>query len=167
MAKVFVSIGSNVDRDKHIPEVLKELRETFGPLTVSNVYESVAEGFEGPSFYNLVVAFETSLPLEALLALLKELEIRHGRSKLNQKFASRSLDLDLILYGDRIQRNGKTGHLIVPREDIVRYAFVLEPLAEIAPSLRHPLLNKSYRELWAAFDKSMSRQKIVFPPWQS
>ncbi|HEB78081.1 MAG TPA: 2-amino-4-hydroxy-6-hydroxymethyldihydropteridine diphosphokinase [Methylothermaceae bacterium] len=159
MPKVFVSVGSNVERERHIPDALRELEETFGPLTVSSIYESEAEGFTGPPFYNLVVAFDTDLPLEAVMEQLKQIEQRHGRSSRDRKFTSRTLDLDLILYGDEIVTDAETGKLLVPRDDIVRYAFVLEPLAEIAPDQKHPVLGKTYRQLWQAFDRSKIRQR--------
>ncbi|BCX82351.1 2-amino-4-hydroxy-6-hydroxymethyldihydropteridine diphosphokinase [Methylomarinovum caldicuralii] len=159
MPKVFVSIGSNVDREHHIPEALKELEAEFGPLTASSIYESEAEGFEGPPFHNLVVAFDTARPMDQVQQILKRIERRHGRGERDRKFTSRTLDLDLILYGDEIIRDPVTGKIIVPRDDILKYAFVLEPLAEIAPDLHHPLTGKAYRQLWAKFDRSQARQR--------
>lgn len=159
VTKVFVSIGSNLERERHILEALAELKESFGRLSVSSVYESEAEGFEGPPFYNLVVGFDTSLALEKVLERLKEIERRHGRDPQSRKFASRTLDLDLILYGDLILKDPKSGRLLLPREDILRYAFVLEPLAEIAPNLPHPVSGKTYRALWQTFDRHRVRQK--------
>ncbi len=159
MAKVFVSVGSNLERERHIPQAIKELEEVFGPLTVSSVYESEAEGFEGPPFHNLVVAFDTDMTVEQVYEILKQIEHRHGRGPGSRKFASRTLDLDLILYGDLVLEDPKSGRQLLPRDDILRYAFVLEPLAEIAPRLRHPLLKKTYQELWQAFDRNQIRQK--------
>ncbi len=163
MPRVFVAVGSNIDREKHIPQALQELRDRFGPLLCSSLYESEAEGFEGPPFYNLVVAFETDLPFEGVEPILKEIERRHGRGAEQRKFRSRTLDLDLLLYGDQVlHRNGR---VVVPHGDILRYAFVLEPLAEIAPEMEHPLLRKSFAELWQAFDKRRARQKRRPNPW--
>ncbi|MFN3919074.1 MAG: 2-amino-4-hydroxy-6-hydroxymethyldihydropteridine diphosphokinase [Methylohalobius sp.] len=159
MVKAFVSIGSNLERERHIREALTELEESFGKLSVSSLYESEAEGFEGPPFYNLVVGFDTDLELAKVLEKLKEIESRHGRGPESRKFASRTLDLDLILYGDLVLEDPKSGRRLLPREDILRYAFVLEPLAEIAPNLRHPVSRETYRTLWQAFDRRRVRQK--------
>ncbi len=159
MAKAYVSIGSNLERERHIRQALVELKEIFGELEISSLYESEAEGFKGPPFYNLVVGFNAELLLDKVLKILKTIEIRHGRSQKTHKFASRTLDLDLILFGDQVIEDPKTSRLIVPREDILRYAFVLEPLAEIAPNLRHPQVNRTYQELWQGFDRRQVRQK--------
>lgn len=155
MADVFLSIGSNIEREKHIPSALKELEERIGSLTVSSVYESEAVGFEGARFYNLVAAFSTELPVSDVVKILSEIESNHGRTRDSQKFSSRTLDVDLILYGDEVLREGK---LTLPREDITHYAFVLEPLAEIAPNRKHPVIGESYADLWAKFDKAGVKQ---------
>ncbi|WP_022948109.1 2-amino-4-hydroxy-6-hydroxymethyldihydropteridine diphosphokinase [Methylohalobius crimeensis] len=159
MPKTFVSIGSNLEREEHIPQALAELEETFGPLSVSSVYESEAEGFEGPPFYNLVVGFDTELSRPAVLEKLKEIEHNHGRGPQSRKFASRTLDLDLILYGDLILEKPDSDRLQLPREDILRYAFVLEPLNEITPERRHPVTGKTYRAHWQAFDPGKVKQR--------
>ncbi|CAI8943338.1 2-amino-4-hydroxy-6-hydroxymethyldihydropteridine diphosphokinase [Methylocaldum szegediense] len=156
MPDVFLSIGSNIEREKHIASALKELEERVGPLTVSSVYESEAVGFEGSSFYNLVVAFSTERPVSEIVTMLSEIESHHGRTRDCKKFSSRTLDLDLILYGDQVLQEGK---LALPRDDITRYAFVLEPLAEITPNRKHPILGESYAELWAKFDKTGVKQR--------
>ncbi|MDV3240225.1 MAG: 2-amino-4-hydroxy-6-hydroxymethyldihydropteridine diphosphokinase [Methylocaldum sp.] len=155
MPDVFLSIGSNIEREKHIPSALRELEERVGSLTVSGVYESEAVGFEGARFYNLVAAFSTELPVSEIAKILSEIENNHGRTRDCKKFSSRTLDIDLILYGDEVLQEGK---LTLPREDITRYAFVLEPLAEIAPNRKHPVIGETYAELWAKFDKTSVNQ---------
>lgn len=162
MAKVFVSLGSNIEREKNIPLALKALEKAFGPLTLSSVYESEAVGFEGAPFYNMIAVFETDLPVHEVAKKLREIEHRQGRDWHCTKFSSRTLDLDLILYGDLILKEDK---LVLPRQDIERFAFVLEPLAEIVPHLRHPVKGESYHALWSAFDKSGLNQRRVKNPW--
>jgi 2-amino-4-hydroxy-6-hydroxymethyldihydropteridine diphosphokinase len=163
MPEVFVSVGSNVDRDRHIPSALEALQDGFGPLRVSSVYETAAVGFEGDPFYNLVVGFETDLPLAEVADALTRIEADHGRTRESRKFSARTLDLDLLLYGDAVVSEGK---LKLPRKELTEYAFMLEPLAEIAPDLKHPLLGLSFRELWDRYEKTGLRQARVSPPWR-
>lgn len=162
MRTAYVSIGSNIERDKNIPSSLAALRKRFGSLTVSSVYESESVGFSGEVFYNLVVGFESDWEVKAIAKQLRQIEQDHGRTREAQKFSARTLDLDLILYGDLIVSDGR---LQIPRDEIERYAFVLEPLAEIAPDLKHPVSGKTYSTLWAEFDKSGLNQKRVLPAW--
>ncbi|MBS1213331.1 MAG: folK-2 [Proteobacteria bacterium] len=163
MPEVYLSIGSNVDRDYHIPICLKELEAHFGPLVVSNIYESEAVGFQGDPFYNLVVGFRSEMPVQKLAASLAEIETLHGRNRDSKKFAPRTLDIDLILYGDLVVQEGR---LALPRPEITEYAFMLEPLAEIAPDVVHPVLKETYASLWTAYDKSRAQQARITPSWQ-
>jgi 2-amino-4-hydroxy-6-hydroxymethyldihydropteridine diphosphokinase len=164
MPTAYISIGSNIERDKNIPSSLAALTQCFGTLTVSSVYESEPVGFTGAAFYNLVVAFESDWEVKAVGKKLRQIEQEHGRTREAQKFSARTLDLDLILYGDLVISDGR---LQIPRDEIERYAFVLEPLAEIAPDLTHPLHHKNYAQLWQEFDKSEQHQHTVLPTWLS
>lgn len=154
----YISIGSNVEKERNITSSLKALETQFGQLLISNVYETEAVGFVGDSFYNLVVGFESSLTAKEVAKLLRQIELDHGRSRDSQKFSPRTLDLDLILYGDAIISDGR---LQLPRDEILRYAFVLEPLAEIAGEKKHPISGRSYRDLWEDFDKQGLQRQIV------
>ncbi len=144
MTQCYVSVGSNIDKAKNIEAGLNSLREIFGELSISPIYETAAVGFEGDDFYNLVVGFESDLSAHAVFQILRELEFKHGRSPNSQKFSPRHLDLDLLLYGDEIIDDGI---LKLPRADIEKYAFVLQPLADIAPDLIHPIHQKTYRTM--------------------
>ena len=161
MPEIFLSLGSNIDRERNIPSALAALERHFGPMTTSSVYETEAVGFEGPPFHNLVAAFSSELSVQAVAATLAAIEEQHGRIRGSTKFSSRTLDVDLILYGDQVVTDGK---LTIPRPEITRYAFVLEPLAEIAPDGRHPLNGERYADLWARFDKSGLNQRRVDTP---
>ncbi len=149
MARAFVSIGSNIDKARHIRAALDALRARFGKLTVSPVYESEALGFAGENFYNLVVAFDTEEPPRAIVTALLAIEDAHGRTREpGKKFNARTLDLDLILYGDAVINEPG---LTLPRAEIREHAFVLRPLADIAPDAIHPLTGESFARMWAAF----------------
>jgi len=150
MARVFVSIGSNIEREANIRAGVTALRACFGPLQLSSVYESEAVGFDGENFYNLVAGFDTELSPQAVAEELRRIEDEHGRTRSGPRFSSRTLDIDLLLYDDLILREDK---LDIPRDEITKNAFVLWPLAEIAPTLKHPQNGKSYAELWQAFDR--------------
>ncbi|MCK5122003.1 MAG: 2-amino-4-hydroxy-6-hydroxymethyldihydropteridine diphosphokinase [Methylomarinum sp.] len=154
----FISIGSNIDKEIHIPSSLNALKKQFGPIVISSLYETEAVGFEGDDFHNLIVQFDCSLNAKAVAKILRQIELDHGRTRDSRKYAARTLDLDLILYGDLIISDGR---LQIPRDEIERYAFVLEPLAEIAPDLLHPVSHISYAQLWNEYDKSNLNQKKI------
>jgi len=162
MSKGYISIGSNIDKDKNILASLQALEKHFGKLTISSIYESEPVGFTGDTFYNLVVGFNSELAVKEVAKHLRQIELDNGRTRDSQKFSARTLDLDLILYDDLILNDGR---LRIPRDEIERYAFVLEPLAEIAPTLKHPISHLRYAELWKKFDKTHLKQKRVRPAW--
>ncbi len=149
MPRVWVSIGSNIERERHVRAAIAALRARFGELILSPVYETPAEGFDGDPFYNLVAGFDTALPPQRLHAELRAIEDANGRVRGAGKFSARTLDIDVLTYGD--QRDA-TGGKPLPRDEITRYAFVLKPLADVAGDERHPVLGRTYGELWAAFD---------------
>ncbi len=159
MARAYVSIGSNIDPAANVRSCLDCLEREFGSLTVSNTYRSAPVGFEGDDFYNLVVGFDTDLEPRDLVVRLKTLENLHGRRRQGRpRFSARPLDLDLLLYDDLIVRDAG---LALPSNEITRYAFVLQPLAEIAGQRRHPLLGETYAALWRAFDTGQQPLRAV------
>jgi 2-amino-4-hydroxy-6-hydroxymethyldihydropteridine diphosphokinase len=162
MPSVYLSIGSNIQREKHIRAGVKALQQIFGGVSLSSVYESDAVGFEGSPFLNLIAVFETiKTPME-VDAILDGIEKDNGRTAEQKKFNPRTLDLDLVLYGDYISEDP---NLEIPRGEITRYAFVLEPLAEVAGELKHPLIKRNYQELWQEFDQSAVVQKRIPFNW--
>jgi len=162
MARVYIGIGSNIEREKHIRAALDALRRAFGRLQLSSVYESEAVGFEGDNFYNLVAAFDTHLGVGELAWQLRKIEYTYGRRLCEPKCGSRKLDLDILTYGDLV---GEFAGNLLPRSDIVKYAHVLRPLAEIAPDELHPKLRESYRALWDSYDKSRQQLWSVEDVW--
>ncbi|HHJ14119.1 MAG TPA: 2-amino-4-hydroxy-6-hydroxymethyldihydropteridine diphosphokinase [Gammaproteobacteria bacterium] len=149
MPRAYVSIGSNIDREQNVAAALERLEAGYGPLRRSRIWETVAVGFKGDAFYNLVVAFDTERPPLELAAALHALEDELGRDRSGGKFSSRSIDLDLLLYGDSVMDEDG---LVLPRPEILQYAFVLRPLAEIAAEVKHPVTGFSFGQIWDAFD---------------
>ena len=152
----FISIGSNIDKELHIPSSLEALKKQFHKIIISSLYETKAVGFQGDDFHNLIVQFSSTLEAKAVARILRQIELEHGRTRDSRKYAARTLDLDLILYGDLIISDGR---LQIPRDEIERYAFGLEPIAEIAPNLLLPISHRCYRDLWNKYDKNNLKQK--------
>lgn len=148
---VYVSAGSNVAPEDNLRRACRELARRFGPLAISGVYRNPPVGFSGDDFLNLVLRFRTAEPPPAVVAELERLHVLAGRVRGPERFAPRTLDLDLLLYGDAIIPEAG---IRVPREDILRYGFVLGPLAELAPDLCHPVTGQTMTELWARFDRA-------------
>ena len=163
MTRIYISLGSNIEREHHIRAGLDALHAEFGELTVSRVFESEAVGFAGRPFYNLVVGADTDLPLATLCQRLRAMEFAHGREPDAKKFAPRTLDLDLLLYGDLVC----DVPVALPRGEILTNAFVLWPLAELAPSLRHPVDGRTLDELWQGYDKASQRLSPIPCHWEA
>ncbi len=163
MARVYLSIGSNIEREDNIRGGVADLKRRFGEVTLSRVYESEAVGFDGDNFYNLVAACDTEMPVAQVSQTLHEIEAQHGRTREGPRFSSRTLDIDLLTYDDLvINDNG----LQLPRDEITKNAFVLWPLAEIAPDDQHPVLKQSYGEMWESFDKDKQSLWPVEFQWE-
>ena len=151
MAIIYISLGSNINRDAYTRAGVIALKQAFGDLILSSVYESEAVGFDGDAFYNMAIACEVNSAVHETNQILRDIEDANGRDRSGPKFSSRTLDLDLLLYDDLIlDKHG----LKLPRGEILKNAFVLWPLAEIAPDLKHPETGTSYAQIWSEFDKS-------------
>lgn len=153
MARVFVSIGSNIDRERNVAQALEQLEERYGSLIRSTLYESPALGFDGDDFYNMVVAFDTEEDPYDVIDYLYQIEIRLDRVRGKDRFVSRTIDLDVLLYGDWILA---TDVVTLPREEILCHEFVLGPLAEICGALKHPIVETPIAELWRQWQSGNS-----------
>ena len=158
MARVYISLGSNIEREPNIRAAVQALRDRFGTLTLSSVYENQPIGFEGENFYNLVAAFDTDESPEAVTAILHDVERRLGRERGPSRFTSRTIDLDLLLYGNLVRHDAE---LRIPRPEIAEYACVLRPLAELAPEAPHPRTRETFAALWARFDQTAQPLTLV------
>jgi 2-amino-4-hydroxy-6-hydroxymethyldihydropteridine diphosphokinase len=147
--RAYLGLGSNIEPEKHLRAAIAELRAQFGALIVSPVYRSAAVGFEGPEFLNLAVGLDTELEAIALDAWLHALEDRHGRRRDQPRYASRTLDVDIVLFDDAIIDG--PGHLRIPRPEL-REAFVNVPLADIAAGARDPETGLTVAEIRARTD---------------
>ena len=163
MALLYLSLGSNIDREHHIGAALDALADCFGSLEISTVYESVAVGFEGDSFYNLVVGINSDLPVGEITKVLKRIEDCNGRDHSGPKFGPRSLDIDILTVDDLV---GEIDGIKLPRSEVLKNAFVLQPLAELASDMTHPLTNKSIGQHWQEFDKASQNLWPVKFDWQ-
>jgi len=143
MDQVFVSIGSNINPKENIA-ISKELLNEHFDCTFSSNYETIAEGFKGDDFINCVAGFKTSLLPSELRKTLKQIEYSMGRTEIQAGMANRVIDLDLILYGEKVI---KQDNFDIPSNDIEKYLFILEPLSEIAGELFHPVSKVSFAEL--------------------
>ncbi len=151
MHRVYISIGSNIEAEKHVRLAVAELQQHYTRLLLSSVYESEAVGFAGDNFLNMVAGFDTDESVQTVSAVLHDIEDRHGRLRDGPRFSARTLDLDLLLYDDLIINEDG---LQIPRDEITRNAFVLQPLAELDPGLIHPVNGQSMAELWNNYDKT-------------
>lgn len=158
MTRIYISIGSNINRSYHIRAAVEMLQQQLGTVLLSPVYESEAVGFSGDPFYNLVAAADTNLSVADCVALFKQIEDVYGRDRSNGRFSGRTLDLDLLTYGDLICENP----IILPRPEITENAFVLLPLSDIAAQDIHPATGNTYAELWQQYEKKQKLWPVAF-----
>lgn len=158
MARIYISIGSNINRSYHIQAAVSMLKQHFGQLQLSSVYESEAVGFCGDAFYNLVAAADTTLSIADCVSVFKQIEDAYGRDRSSARFSGRTLDLDLLTYDDVVCEQP----IELPRAEIGENAFVLLPLSELAPAAVHPVAGKTYAALWQQYDKQQKLWPVPF-----
>jgi 2-amino-4-hydroxy-6-hydroxymethyldihydropteridine diphosphokinase len=149
MAHVYLSLGSNVEPERHLRDALQALRGRFGEVVASPVYRSAAVGFEGAPFLNCAAAFDSDSTRDELRAWLRDLEDASGRDRSLPRYADRTLDLDIALWCE-----AGTCSSDLSREEFER-AHVLVPLADIAPDLREPFTGESLAARWQRLRASL------------
>ncbi|MES3007067.1 MAG: 2-amino-4-hydroxy-6-hydroxymethyldihydropteridine diphosphokinase [Pseudomonadota bacterium] len=163
MTRVALSLGSNSDPEHHLIAGLNALQAKFGVLQVSSVFESKPVGFSGANFLNLAVVIDTSDTLEELARYLKWLEDQHGRIRSEPRFSGRTLDIDILTFGDLC---GVHAGIMLPREEVVENAHVLCPLAQLCGNCLHAPSGRTYAQLWDAYDTSRQQLWPVNFVWQ-
>lgn len=151
MPQVYIAAGSNIEPERHLASAVRELERQFPGVRFSPWYRNRAVGFEGEDFINLVAGFPTELQISELLARLHAIEARCGRARDAPRWAPRSMDLDVLLYGDLVCQEP---HLKLPRPDLLKRAYMLGPLAVLAPAVVHPTEKLTIGELWSRFDRA-------------
>lgn len=162
MTAVYVAAGSNVEPAANLRRALDVLAGHYPALRCSRAYRNRAVGFEGDDFLNLVLGFETTDGVQEVIGRLHEAEAACGRARDAARWAPRAMDLDILLYGNLVC---DAPGLVLPRPDLTRRAYMLGPMAEIAPDLVHPVLGRTMRELWAAFDRDAHAMQHVELGW--
>ena len=156
-----LSLGSNVEPERHLAAAVRALRAEFGEVVLSTFYRTRAIGFDGPDFINAAALVRTTLDVHALDAWLHALEDAHGRDRSGPRYGDRNLDIDIVLFDDLVIDG--PGRLRLPRPDL-RHAFVLRPLAEIAPDMVEPVSGHTLAELWLASpERAMPMEPLALP----
>ncbi|TBR12392.1 MAG: 2-amino-4-hydroxy-6-hydroxymethyldihydropteridine diphosphokinase [Lysobacter sp.] len=145
--RAYLSLGSNVAPEPHLRAAIAALRARFGDVVLSPVYRTPAVGFDGPAFLNAAAIIHSDLEPQPLNDWLHALEDAQGRDRNGPRFGDRTLDIDIVLFDDRVLEG--EGHLRLPRPELVQ-AFVLRPLADIAPGVVVPGTGRTLAQLWAA-----------------
>ncbi|HYL03082.1 MAG TPA: 2-amino-4-hydroxy-6-hydroxymethyldihydropteridine diphosphokinase [Steroidobacteraceae bacterium] len=160
MPAVYVAAGSNVEPQRQLAQAVAELAREFPGARFSSWYRNRAVGFSGDDFINLVAGFDTELPVRAVLERLHAIESRGGRARDAPRWAPRPIDLDVLLYGGLVCEEPG---LSLPRPDLLRRAYMLGPLAELAPEVVHPTARLAIGELWRRFDRDAHPLERVPP----
>ena len=156
MTRVFFGIGSNIDKERTIARSLNMMREVFGEVKLSPTFESEAVGFEGDNFFNLVAEVNTEQSLEEVIKSCKRIEDDCGRDRSGPKFSSRTIDIDVLLYGDM----ECDSPIELPRGEILENAYVIWPMALLAPEVVHPSENQTMGELWNNFSHNQNLWQV-------
>ncbi|WP_417681190.1 2-amino-4-hydroxy-6-hydroxymethyldihydropteridine diphosphokinase [Pseudidiomarina aquimaris] len=162
MALVYLGLGSNRERTQHILAGIRALHDRFAsaerPIRVARVFESAAVGFDGHDFFNTVIELQTDLTLAEVVRTCKAIEQAHGHPSEVPKYSPRTLDIDVLLYDDVVCASP----IVLPRGEVLKNAFVLWPLAELAPQLKHPQTGISFAQHWQSYASEQRLKPLEF-----
>ena len=164
VADVYVAAGSNVAAERNLTLASGELAREFPDVRFSSWYRNAAVGFEGDDFINFVAGFSSELPVGEVVERLHAIETLCGRPRDAPRWAPRSMDLDILLYDGLICDEPR---LKLPRPDLLKRAFMLGPLAELAPELVHPTVGATIGDLWRRFDRAAHPMERIESPFTS
>ncbi len=148
MPRVFVAAGSNIEPELNLGLASHHLSRAYPDIRFSPWYRNQAAGFAGEDFINFAVAFSTEQRVHEVIAKLRAIEELCGRPRGAAKWAPRSMDLDVLLFGDLVAPDLK-----LPRPDLLKRAYMLGPLADLAPEVVHPTAGATIGTLWEQFDR--------------
>ena len=158
MITAYIGIGTNIDREQHVMVAYQELQQLGEDLQVSPIYECEPIGFSSQNFYNFVITLRTALSLEELSCQLREIEFKWGREENAQKYQDRTLDLDIVLFGECVSKQKPE----LPRSDIYKYPFVTKPLYDLKPNLVIPGDGRTIADIWHAMQPVDSLTPVSF-----
>ncbi len=158
MITAYIGVGTNLDRERHALVAYHELQQLGEDLLVSPIYECEPIGFSSQNFYNFVIALRTALSLEELSYQLREIEFKWGRKENAQKYQDRTLDLDIVLFGECVSEQRPE----LPRRDIYKYPFVTKPLYDLKPHLVIPGDGRTIADIWHAMQPVDSLTPVSF-----
>lgn len=149
----YVSIGSNIAPESHIPASITLLKKIFVQVKCSPIYRSDPIGFKGNPFLNLVAEFKTAMSVDEVKEELKNMEKELGRSACQQGMANRVIDIDLLMY-DELE--GDFGRFLLPHPETTSFDYILKPLTDLAPDLIIPGTHSSTMQHWMGFSQTRS-----------
>lgn len=163
MARIYLSLGSNIQAEKHILQGLDALANEFGTLELSAAVESEPVGFIGDNFINLMAIINSDLPLKQLSQQLRQIEYDHGREENAPKYSGRTLDIDIVMVD---QLTGEHDGISLPRKDLFRHGYMLYPMALMEPDMVPPGQELNCKQLWRSFPHTEQKLWVRTLTWQ-
>ncbi|CAM2943444.1 2-amino-4-hydroxy-6-hydroxymethyldihydropteridine diphosphokinase [Vibrio mytili] len=158
MITTYIGVGTNIERERHCMAAYQELQKLDEDLVVSPIYECAPIGFNSQNFYNFIIRLRTGLSIEELRSHLRGIEFKWGREENAQKYQDRTLDLDIVLFGECVSKQSPE----LPRSDIYKYPFVTKPLYDLEPNLVIPGDGRTVAEIWQAMQPVDSLKPVSF-----